>query len=162
MADYFMNPIFWLVVAAACVDIYHNARIIYYYSAMARLTSRSIAVTRESKEGFSEFFSLCGWGTHGMHILHIPAEIAAVVLLVDMPTSLVPLLLFLMGAAVIHWKQADAAEAVLDNFFERDLRIIANLFGSQESLEQKKKELQLKEAEELMKKYRKKYYEEDI
>lgn len=121
------------------LDVWQNIRIIRAYSAMGKMTSTMMAVTEESREGFRLFFPLCGWGTHGAHILHVVTDTIVLVGILASNTNpddiqllgltaaqaSVPTILLLAGFATLHWKQADAASMVVRFFFSRDLPILA-------------------------------------
>lgn len=124
-----LNALIFVALLLAIANVYFNFRIIRAYGNMSRKTSESLAITPESRKGFREFFALCGYGTHGVHVLHLLVDSVLLFTALVTPALLGPIVLYLVGVLVIHAKQAIAAEVVLKNFFTRDLAIIENLLN---------------------------------
>lgn len=121
-----------LVLILFAVDVWHNTRIIRAYARMGKMTSTNLAVTEQSREGFRRFFPLCGWGTHGVHVIHLSVDVLVVASLLwerdNLSLTLAgSLILALIGLSILHWKEAEAAEAVVESFFSRDLPILAGI-----------------------------------
>lgn len=111
------------------IDVWHNLRIMRAYAHMANETQTKAVMSADSRRHFASFFPLCGYGTHGMHIVHVGSEVIIALVLLAAGTEfvdslLVPLLFVLTGSAVMHRQQAKAAEGALDSFFRDDLDVL--------------------------------------
>lgn len=125
-----------IVVVLFLIDAWHNWRIARAYSGMANSCTHRKVISPESKVALASFFPLCGFGTHGMHVVHVGVEVALAVTLVLTGASefvdnlMIPLAFVLLGSVLLHWKQAQSAEQALEHFFRRDLSLVDKTFTS--------------------------------